>query len=125
MDRDTDMQERLNNNNNNNNNYRRCHSRQNGQHDDILEFLSSLDKKKSLSWASKVSKINQGWSSMVDGEDVSKVRDDDDKHVTWSDELLDVRMISPRQAKLGRNNNKKNCLPRIKNLGILTLINSN
>merc|ERR1712179_491468 len=94
MDRDTDMQERLNNKNNN---YRRCHSRQSDQHDNILEFLSSLDKKKSSSWESRVHKINQDWSSMVD---------DDDKHVTWSDDLLDVKMISPRQSKLGRNNKK-------------------
>ena len=129
MDRDTDMQDK---NNKTNNTYRRCHSRQTDQHDNILEFLSSLDKKKTLSLETRVSKINQDWSNMVDDEgreDVTRERDDDDdKHVSWSDDLLDVRIISPRQTKLSRNictNNRKNCLPRIKKLGILTLINSN
>merc|ERR1711872_194338 len=145
MDRDTDIQERLNNKNYNNT-YRRCHSRQRDQHGIILEFLSSLDKNKPP-WQNSVNKINKDWATRMEEEgreEESKARGEQDKHVTWRENLLDVRVISPKQTKLSKTNILTCCtntqlspqikysqksLPRIKKLdqqlGILNLISSN
>ena len=91
----------------NNNTYRRCHSRNQDQHGNILDFLASLDKNKTSSpWQSAVNQINTDWSNMMQFDstacDEEKCKPNPDKHVTWRENLLDIKTISPRQPKLAR-----------------------
>eukprot|EP00091_Calanus_sinicus_P013775 TRINITY_DN30598_c0_g1_i1.p1 TRINITY_DN30598_c0_g1~~TRINITY_DN30598_c0_g1_i1.p1 ORF type:complete len:151 (-),score=10.08 TRINITY_DN30598_c0_g1_i1:54-506(-) len=92
------------------NSRRRCHSRNHHQQDLILDFLSSLDKnKKTSQWQSQVSQINEDWFNMmqVNNEDIDQTSlkaNPSKKCVTWSENLLDIKTISPRQFKINKVN---------------------
>ena len=92
---------------NQNNSRRRCHSRNHHQQDLILDFLSSLDKNKITSqWQSEVNQINEDWFNKMEvnnenKEEQSLKENPSDKRVTWKENLLDIKTISPRQSKIG------------------------
>ena len=95
---------------NQNNSRRRCHSRNHHQQDLILDFLSSLDKNKITSqWQSEVNQINEDWFNMMQVnneniEEASVKENPSNKRVTWRENLLDIKTISPRLSKISRVN---------------------
>merc|ERR1712123_177858 len=89
-------------------NHRRTHSRSHHQQDSILDFLSSLDKNKTTSpWQSEVNQVNEDWVAMMqvktaNNEEESLKENKSNKNVTWRENLLDIKTISPRQSKMGK-----------------------
>eukprot|EP00092_Neocalanus_flemingeri_P101267 GFUD01129483.1.p1 GENE.GFUD01129483.1~~GFUD01129483.1.p1 ORF type:complete len:177 (-),score=35.86 GFUD01129483.1:47-541(-) len=86
-------------------NSRRCHSRNHHQQDLILDFLASLDKTKTFQWQSAVNTINNDWYKMMqtqpeNAEEEASKDNPANKHVTWREDLLDIRTISPRQSRI-------------------------
>ena len=72
-----------------------------------MDFLTSLDKNKpSNPWQAQVNQINDEWCKMMqeESEEESMKENTSNKHVTWSEKLLDIKTISPRQAKTSRVN---------------------
>ena len=70
-----------------------------------MDFLTSLDKNKpSNPWQTQFNQINDEWCKMMqeNSEEESLKENTSNKHVTWSEKLLDIKTISPRQAKTGR-----------------------
>ena len=89
--------------------HRRRHSRNHHQQDIILDFLTSLDQSKTaFQWQSEVNQINDDWHEMMQTQPESKEeaskQNASNKHVTWSEDLLDIRTISPRQSQVGKSN---------------------
>ena len=95
---------------NQNNSRRRCHSRNHHQQDLILDFLSSLDKNKITSqWQNEVNQINEDWFNMMQvnnkhNEEASLKENPSNKYVTWRENLLDIKTISPRLSKISKIN---------------------
>ena len=89
----------------NTSNMRRRHSRNHHSQEVIMDFLTSLDKNKpSNPWQTQFNQINDEWCKMMqeNSEEESLKENTSNKHVTWSEKLLDIKTISPRQAKTGR-----------------------
>ena len=90
---------------NQHNNNRRCHARNHHQQEVILDFLASMNKNKVSPWESFVNKVNEDWSNMMEeteNENPSKSSKENpsNKQVTWKENLLDIKTISPRQCKV-------------------------
>ena len=101
-------------NNTRSRNHRRTHSRSHHQQDSILDFLSSLDKNKTTSpWQTEVNQVNEDWVAMMqvktaNNEEESLKENKSNKNVTWRENLLDIKTISPRQSKMGKVNFSEN-----------------
>ena len=90
--------------------HRRCHSRNHHQQDIIFDFLTSLDQSKTaFQWQSEVNQINDDWHEMMqtqpeNNEEEPSKQNASNKRVTWSEDLLDIRTISPRQSQVFKAN---------------------
>ena len=85
-------------------------SRNHHQQDLILDFLTSLDKNKITSQCqSEVNQINEDWFNTKQvnnehNEEASLKENPSNKRVTWRENLLDIKTISPRQSKISKVN---------------------
>ena len=57
-------------------------------------------------WQSEVNQINEDWFNKMqvnneNKEEQSLKENPSDKRVTWKENLLDIKTISPRQSKIG------------------------